>query len=181
MKSRFRLRAVFPYRQHGQAISVVIGRAANLRPDQLRMGERLGRLDLVLFDLGSHRELVGDPGGDGFGEHGSVLSGWDGFDGNDAIIAGHDPACAANAAKDQPVKQAHGEFHVADGEIVALNVVLDLWRALDSEAARHRIKWLWVKGHAGHVENERADALARRGVDAVKKTGKVVEAGEADS
>ena len=47
----------------------------------------------------------------------------------------------------------------------------DLWRALDEEAGRHQIKWLWVKGHAGHVENERADALARRGVDAVRKTG----------
>ena len=40
----------------------------------------------------------------------------------------------------------------------------DLWRALDQEAARHRIEWLWVRGHAGHVDNERADALARRGI-----------------
>ena len=55
----------------------------------------------------------------------------------------------------------------------------DLWRALDAEAARHQIKWLWVKGHAGHVENERADALARRGVEAVRKTGRVVESEEA--
>jgi len=54
----------------------------------------------------------------------------------------------------------------------------DLWRALDAEASRHQIKWLWVRGHAGHVENERADALARRGVEAVRKTGKLVEAGE---
>ena len=51
--------------------------------------------------------------------------------------------------------------------------------ALDAEAARHQIKWLWVKGHAGHVENERADALARRGVEAVRKTGRVVESEEA--
>ncbi len=41
----------------------------------------------------------------------------------------------------------------------------DLWRVLDAEAARHRVEWLWVRGHAGHVENERADALARRGID----------------
>lgn len=40
----------------------------------------------------------------------------------------------------------------------------DLWRLLDEEAARHRIEWLWVRGHAGHVENERADALARQGI-----------------
>ncbi len=44
----------------------------------------------------------------------------------------------------------------------------DLWRALDEEAARHRVEWLWVRGHAGHVENERADALARRGIDSMR-------------
>ena len=42
---------------------------------------------------------------------------------------------------------------------------VDLWRALDEQAALHRVEWLWVRGHAGHVENERADALARRGID----------------
>lgn len=41
----------------------------------------------------------------------------------------------------------------------------DLWRALDEQAARHRVEWLWVRGHAGHAENERADALARRGIE----------------
>ncbi len=50
----------------------------------------------------------------------------------------------------------------------------DLWRALDAEAARHQVQWLWVKGHAGHVENERADALARQGVDAARKAGHAV-------
>lgn len=44
----------------------------------------------------------------------------------------------------------------------------DLWRALDALAARHDVKWFWVKGHAGHPENERADALARKGVDAAR-------------
>ena len=42
---------------------------------------------------------------------------------------------------------------------------VDLWQALDSEAARHVVEWHWVRGHAGHVENERADVLARRGVE----------------
>jgi ribonuclease HI len=37
----------------------------------------------------------------------------------------------------------------------------DLWRALDGEMARHQIRWIWVAGHSGHPENERADALAR--------------------
>jgi len=40
----------------------------------------------------------------------------------------------------------------------------DLWQELDRLAAGHRIEWLWVKGHAGHPENERADALANRGI-----------------
>lgn len=41
----------------------------------------------------------------------------------------------------------------------------DLWRTLDQLAAEHDIEWFWVKGHAGHAENERADALARRGIE----------------
>ena len=44
----------------------------------------------------------------------------------------------------------------------------DLWRALDAQAAKHQVEWFWVRGHAGHPENERADALARRGVDQVR-------------
>jgi ribonuclease HI len=41
----------------------------------------------------------------------------------------------------------------------------DLWRELDHLASQHKVEWIWVKGHAGHAENERADALARRGVE----------------
>jgi ribonuclease HI len=40
----------------------------------------------------------------------------------------------------------------------------DLWRRLDEARARHDVTWEWVKGHAGHPENERADALARAGM-----------------
>ncbi len=40
----------------------------------------------------------------------------------------------------------------------------DLWRRLDEAAERHAIDWRWVKGHAGDALNERADALARRGM-----------------
>lgn len=43
----------------------------------------------------------------------------------------------------------------------------DLWQQLDEQVARHRVRWQWVKGHAGHAENERADALANRGVEQV--------------
>jgi ribonuclease HI len=41
----------------------------------------------------------------------------------------------------------------------------DLWRRLDAAAARHQVQWLWVKGHAGNPGNERADALANRGME----------------
>ena len=40
----------------------------------------------------------------------------------------------------------------------------DLWQALEAAASRHTIEWCWVRGHNGHPENERADALARRGI-----------------
>jgi len=41
---------------------------------------------------------------------------------------------------------------------------VDLWQRLDEAQARHSVTWEWVKGHAGHVENERADELAREGM-----------------
>lgn len=44
----------------------------------------------------------------------------------------------------------------------------DLWHQLDALAQGHDIEWHWVRGHAGHAENERADALANRAIDAMK-------------
>ncbi len=41
---------------------------------------------------------------------------------------------------------------------------VDLWRRLDAALARHDVEWHWIKGHSGHPENERADALARKGM-----------------
>jgi len=41
---------------------------------------------------------------------------------------------------------------------------IDLWQRLDMAAAPHQVEWIWVRGHAGHPENERADALARAAV-----------------
>lgn len=44
----------------------------------------------------------------------------------------------------------------------------ELWQRLDAAQARHSVTWQWVKGHAGHPENERADALAREGMKPFK-------------
>ncbi len=41
----------------------------------------------------------------------------------------------------------------------------DLWQRLDAAARRHHVRWHWVKGHSGHEENDRADALANRAID----------------
>ena len=45
---------------------------------------------------------------------------------------------------------------------------VDLWQRLDQALKAHDVRWQWVKGHAGHPENERADALARLGIDEVR-------------
>ena len=44
----------------------------------------------------------------------------------------------------------------------------DLWQRLEEAAARHTVEWHWVKGHAGHPQNERADELARGGLEAYR-------------
>jgi ribonuclease HI len=46
---------------------------------------------------------------------------------------------------------------------------VELWQRLDEAQARHDVTWEWVKGHAGHPENERADELAREGMKPFKK------------
>jgi ribonuclease HI len=48
---------------------------------------------------------------------------------------------------------------------------VDLWQRLDQDLKAHAVEWRWVKGHAGHPENERADALARLGIDEVRASG----------
>ena len=52
-------------------------------------------------------------------------------------------------------------WRTADGKPVKNQ---DLWQELDALSRKHRIEWNWVRGHAGHPENERADALANQGV-----------------
>jgi ribonuclease HI len=60
-------------------------------------------------------------------------------------------------------------WRTADGKPVK-NV--DLWQRLDRAQSRHRVDWRWIKGHAGHAENERADALARAGMAPFKTPSK---------
>ena len=45
----------------------------------------------------------------------------------------------------------------------------DLWQQLDALAQKHNITWNWVKGHSGHIENERADELANQGIESAGK------------
>ena len=51
----------------------------------------------------------------------------------------------------------------------------DLWQRLDAATGRHRVEWHWVKGHAGHPENERADQLARDGIVKARLQQRVAE------
>ena len=48
---------------------------------------------------------------------------------------------------------------------------IELWQRLDSAQERHTVTWQWIKGHAGHPENEQADELARQGMAPFKKSG----------
>jgi ribonuclease HI len=72
--------------------------------------------------------------------------------------------------KDGITKWIHGwkknGWKTADKKPVK-NVVL--WQALDDAIKRHKISWHWVKGHVGHVDNERADELAREGMKPFKR------------
>jgi ribonuclease HI len=49
---------------------------------------------------------------------------------------------------------------------------VDLWQRLDAAIARHTVQWHWVRGHAGHDLNERADELAREAITELRATGK---------
>jgi ribonuclease HI len=78
----------------------------------------------------------------------------------------------SNYVKDGITKWVHGwkknAWRTADKKPVK-NV--DLWQRLDSAAAVHDIEWLWVKGHSGHPENDRVDALAREEIKRMRAAG----------
>ena len=72
--------------------------------------------------------------------------------------------------RDGITKWIHGwkrkGWRTADGSAVKN---IELWQRLESAAARHKMDWRWLKGHAGHVENERADVLAREALAPFKR------------
>jgi ribonuclease HI len=78
----------------------------------------------------------------------------------------------SNYVKDGITKWIHGwkrnGWRTADKKPVKN---AELWQRLDAARLRHAIEWHWVKGHAGHAENERADELAREGMAPFKKRG----------
>ena len=76
----------------------------------------------------------------------------------------------SNYVKDGITKWIHGwkrrGWQTADKKPVK-NV--ELWQRLEAAQGRHKVDWRWIKGHAGHAENERADELARTGMAPFKK------------
>ncbi len=49
---------------------------------------------------------------------------------------------------------------------------IDLWQRLDAALIPHQVRWYWLRGHAGHAENERADELAREAIEEIRSVGK---------
>ncbi len=76
----------------------------------------------------------------------------------------------SNYVKDGITKWIHGwkknGWRTADKKPVKNS---DLWQRLDAALKTHKVSWHWVKGHAGHDENERADELAREGMAPFKR------------
>ena len=82
--------------------------------------------------------------------------------------------CKVNLYTDSTyVKQGITEWIIkwkSNGFIKAKNIPVlnsDLWKQLDELDSMHQVKWYWIKGHSGHPGNERADALANKGVDEI--------------
>ena len=91
-----------------------------------------------------------------------------GDDGGDSRARGAETAVPGPALQRQPISARR--HHEMDPRLEAAGLAtadkqpvknVDLWQRLDAAAARHVVSWEWVRGHAGHPENERADALAR--------------------
>ena len=91
----------------------------------------------------------------------AVIEGLKALKKNSSVIVYTDSTYVQKGMSEWLKKWKAVDFRVKGG---GFRVNHDLWRELDVLSQFHKIEWLWVKGHAGHPENERADALARQGV-----------------
>ena len=91
----------------------------------------------------------------------AVIEGLKALKKNSSVIVYTDSTYVQKGMSEWLKKWKAVDFRVKGG---GFRVNHDLWRELDVLSQSHKIDWLWVKGHAGHPENERADALARQGV-----------------
>lgn len=83
------------------------------------------------------------------------------------IVVVTDSAYVKNGITEWLANWKRKNWRTASGSAVK-NV--DLWQRLDEARTRHSVTWRWIKGHAGHAENERADELARAGMAPFKPT-----------
>ncbi len=86
-----------------------------------------------------------------------------------AITVVTDSAYVKNGITEWLANWKRRRWRTASGAAVK-NV--ELWQKLEAAAALHRVRWEWVKGHAGHPENERADALARAAMAPLRKAAR---------
>ena len=146
-------------------------------------------LETSPLDIYTDGACRGNPGPGGWG---AVLM----HDGRERELSGADPATTNNrmeltaviealAALKRPVKARV----YTDSQYVRLGILewvanwkkrgwktadrkpvknVELWQRLDAAGAPHRIHWSWVKGHSGHVENDRADELARSEIEKLR-------------
>src|SRR5579885_616620 len=151
------------------------------------MTEKAGAAAVEIFTDGA---CSGNPGPGGWG---AVLR----FNGHEREIKGHDPATtnnrmelmAAIAALEALTRPCRVRLHT-DSEYLRNGITrwiadwkargwrtadkkpvknVDLWRRLEEAMAPHDVHFVWVRGHAGHPENERADALARAAIDEARR------------
>jgi len=91
----------------------------------------------------------------------AAISALEGLDRPSALTIVTDSAYVKNGVTSWIHGWKRNGWRTADNKPVK-NV--DLWQRLEAAQTRHRVTWRWIKGHAGHAENERADALARAGM-----------------
>lgn len=95
----------------------------------------------------------------------AVIEGLKALKKNSSVVVYTDSTYVQKGMSEWLKKWKLADFKVKGGDY---RVNHDLWRELDVLSQPHKIDWQWVKGHAGHPENERADALARQGAEAIE-------------